>query len=56
MSTEQPSPEPRRDLTDVPPEVSFRDLSQGAKEVIIEYDGKRYRLIETKNHKLILNR
>ena len=36
--------------------VSFEDLAQGAKEVVIEYENQHYRLRVTKNGKLILNK
>lgn len=45
---------------DLPPErpnvVEFRDIAGCMKEVVIVYEGRQYRLLETKNGKLILNR
>ncbi|MCP4787255.1 MAG: hemin uptake protein HemP [Fuerstiella sp.] len=38
-----------------PSEVSFDQLSQGLKEVVIEHDGKLYRLRLTRKGGLILN-
>lgn len=37
-------------------EVDFRDLAGDDREVVIRLQDKRYRLILTKNGKLILNR
>lgn len=36
--------------------VEFRDIAGCMKEVVIVYEGRQYRLLETKNGKLILNR
>ncbi|HIE99172.1 MAG TPA: hemin uptake protein HemP [Planctomycetes bacterium] len=38
-----------------PSEVSFHQLSEGRKEVVIEHDGKLYRLRLTRKGGLILN-
>ncbi|MBD3674705.1 MAG: hemin uptake protein HemP [Planctomycetaceae bacterium] len=39
-----------------PPVVSFSQLAQGAKEVVVEYEDQHYRLRVTRNGKLILNK
>ncbi|MDG2129819.1 MAG: hemin uptake protein HemP [Fuerstiella sp.] len=38
-----------------PSEISFKQLSQGKKEVVIQHDGKLYRLRLTRKGGLILN-
>lgn len=39
-----------------PPVVSFSQLAQGAKEVVVEFEDQHYRLRVTRNGKLILNK
>ena len=39
-----------------PREVQFQDLAGGEREVIIVLEEKKYRLLLTRNGKLILNR
>jgi hemin uptake protein HemP len=46
-----PAPKPAQR----PGEVSFEQLSKGQKEVVIEHDGKLYRLRLTRKGGLILN-
>lgn len=36
--------------------IDFRKVAGDLKEIVIVYEGREYRLIETKNRKLILNR
>jgi hemin uptake protein HemP len=36
--------------------VRFRDLSRDTNEVLIEHDGQIYRLLLTRNGKLLLNK
>lgn len=37
-------------------EVCFEQLSGGGAEVIVEYAGNKYRLLATKNGRLVLNK
>lgn len=37
-------------------EVRFEQLSGGGAEVIVEYAGNKYRLLATKNGRLVLNK
>ncbi|MFM7057040.1 MAG: hemin uptake protein HemP [Planctomycetota bacterium] len=37
-------------------EVRFEQISGGLHEVIVEYAGNRYRLLATKNGRLVLNK
>lgn len=37
-------------------EVSFEQLSGGGAEVIVEHAGNKYRLLATKNGRLVLNK
>ncbi|MEO1529500.1 MAG: hemin uptake protein HemP [Planctomycetota bacterium] len=39
-----------------PPEVDFEDLSKGARLVHIHHDGETYRLMRTRNNRLILQK
>jgi len=42
--------------TRVTPKYRYADLSRAGTEVLIEYEGKTYRLRTTRNGKLILNK
>jgi hemin uptake protein HemP len=37
-------------------ELRFEELSGGQSELIVEYGGQKYRLIATKNGRLVLNK
>ena len=39
-----------------PREFDFRDLAGEEREILIVFEGKKYRLLATKNGKLLLNR
>ena len=58
MTDNPPKPEPPSPPERSSPEnlVSFLALTNGAREVMIEYEGQRYRLRATKNGKLLLNK
>lgn len=38
------------------PKIQFGDLSQDTNEILIEHNGQVYRLIATKNGRLVLNK
>jgi hemin uptake protein HemP len=51
-------PEPPRTVDSRPPGkgIPFREITQGKDFVFIELDGELYRLLRTKNNKLILTK
>ena len=52
---EQEPPEGAANLGEAPA-ITFESLGQGSREVLIEHHGQIYRLRETRNGKLILNK
>lgn len=59
-SRETPAKAPEQNLQDrgsqASPAVEFQQLAAGAREVLISHQGQIYRLRETRNGKLILNK
>lgn len=51
----EPSREPDAN-NDTAPEYEFRELASSKNEIVLTHEGKQYRLIATKNGRLVLNR